>query len=100
MNRNLLATAALVLGLTASACGGGAMYVSSFAPPPAPHAAVVGVAPGPGFVWIDGFYEWGGGGYRWVAGRWVRPPRRGALWVAPYWGQERRGWTFHRGYWR
>ena len=35
-----------------------------------------------------------------VEGRWVAPPRAGAVWIAPHW--ERRG--FHRvwitGYWR
>src|SRR5208283_4213754 len=32
--------------------------------PPAPVAEYVGAAPGPGFIWIGGYYHWSG--VRWV----------------------------------
>lgn len=66
--------------------------------PPAPAAvAYRPVAPGPGYIWVDGYNDaWG----RWVEGYWASPPYAGAYWVAPnfsggrfiagYWGGERR----------
>ena len=83
----------LVLG----ACAGG-YYVS--VPPPAPRYGIVGVAPGPGFVWVDGFWDWRGGNWFWVGGGWRRPPRRGAVWVPARWVPAGRHYRFVRGYWR
>ena len=69
----LLASSALV------ACGGGyrSGYVAySVPPPPAPYAVgAVGYAPGPGYVWVDGFWNLNGGRWAWVNGRWAVPPR-------------------------
>jgi|SRR5579875_251199 len=94
---SLLLAAGLFVG-----CGGG--YYStgfvSYGPPPPPVGyGAVGVAPGPGFVWIDGYYTWAGGRYVWVPGRWARPPYRGAVWHAPEWRREGRGWHFREGRW-
>src|SRR5215469_490424 len=74
-------------------------------PPPPRSTAVIGRAPGPGFVWTPGFYRWGsmrGGrrGYAWVPGTWRRPPRPGAVWVPPVWRSAPGGWTFVAGRWR
>ena len=77
---------------------------------PAPVAvAYRPVAPGPGYIWVDGYYD----GYRhWVNGYWALPPYSGAYWVAPryyggrfvagYWGGPRfhEGYRFHGGYYR
>jgi hypothetical protein len=69
--------------------------------PPAPvRVGVVGVAPGPGYVWVGGYQRWNGSGYVWVAGRWVRPPRAGVVWVSPRYVHSGGGWVFHTGYWR
>ena len=43
--------------------------------PPAPLYETVGVAPGPGFIWIGGYYHWNGGSWVWVGGRWMVPLR-------------------------
>ncbi|HYL78947.1 MAG TPA: hypothetical protein VEU96_32450 [Bryobacteraceae bacterium] len=62
----------------------------------APVAAYRPAYPGPGYVWVDGYYD----GYgNWVDGYWSLPPYAGAYWVAPsfvggrfiagYWGGER-----------
>jgi WXXGXW repeat (2 copies) len=75
-------------------------------PPPRPRsAAVVGVRPGPGYVWTSGYYRWGRGRrgrgrYVWMPGRWRRPPRSGAIWVAPRWRRGPGGYTFVAGRWR
>src|SRR5208282_2184107 len=74
--------------LTMAACGGGVVYYANVPPPPL-RAEAFGVATGPGYVWINGYWGWSGGAHVWVAGRWALPPRPHAVWVAPYW--ERQG---------
>ena len=75
-----------------------AVYVSAL--PPTYQAEVVGVAPGPGYFWIGGFWEWGGAEYRWVPGRWAVRPHPRAVWVAGGWRSARRGWYWRPGHWR
>ena len=104
MRAKFLAGAVLALGSILSACGPTGAYVGvSYGPPP-PRYGVVGVAPGPGYVWTDGYWDWRGGAWVWAPGRWMRPPRRHAVWVPGYWEEHhergRRGYAFRRGYWR
>ena len=93
---------AFMAGSVLAGCAAGQYsygYVGYGPPPPVAFGAV-GVAPGLGFVWIDGYHVWRGGRYEWVPGRWVRPPRPGARWVRPEWRRQGRGWRFHEGHWR
>jgi hypothetical protein len=65
-------------------------------PPPPPRVlAVRPVAPGPDFVWVDGYWYPVGRHYRWHAGYWTRPPYEGAHWVGPHYD----GAQFYAGYW-
>ncbi|HYW46266.1 MAG TPA: YXWGXW repeat-containing protein [Bryobacteraceae bacterium] len=65
-------------------------------PPPPPRVVRVRpVAPGPGYVWLDGYWYAVGSRYRWHAGYWTRPPYEGARWVVPHHDGER----FFAGYW-
>ena len=50
------------------------------APPPAVIEEVIIARPGPAHVWVPGAWVWHG---RWVweKGRWLLPPRPGAVWV-------------------
>ena len=77
-------------------------YVAYAVPPPPPPRVVgaAGYAPGPGYVWIDGFWDLRGSRWAWAPGYWGRPPRVGAVWVRPYWEPHGRSYRFHRGYWR
>ncbi len=69
--------------------------------PPAPvRVGVVGVAPGPGYVWIDGYHEYRRNRYVWVEGRWARPPHRNWAWVPAHYRPVRGGWMFVPGHWR
>lgn len=78
----------------------GALFIAAQFGPPPPYE-VVAVAPGPGFVWIRGYYSWGGGSYLWVPGRWERPPYYGATWVPGRWAHHpRQGWYWSEGRWR
>jgi len=99
MTRKMLSIAALMAAAVMSGCAAQGAYVVRYGPPP-PRYGVVGVAPGPGFVWTDGYWDWRGSNWFWVSGRWVRPPHARAVWVRPEWRHEGNGWRFHRGYWR
>jgi hypothetical protein len=48
--------------------------------PPARVAVVRPPCPGPGYVWVDGYYGPHGA---WIAGYWTLPPAVGAAWIAP-----------------
>jgi hypothetical protein len=64
-----------------------------YAPVPAPVAtAYRPPCPGPGYVWVDGYYD--GYGNR-TNGYWAMPPYTGAYWVAPRFT----GGHFGAGYW-
>ena len=101
MNRKLLfLTFVVLLAGALSACAGNGYMTVRSAPPPPQARGVVGYAPGPGYVWVDGFWDWRGGNWHWVRGYWTRPPRARAIWVSPRWEPYGRGYRFHRGYWR
>jgi uncharacterized protein YcfJ len=68
------------------------------APPPPPAQTVV-LAPGPGYVWIGGYWAWNGG-WVWVGGHWGLPPYPHAVWVRSYWERGPHGWYQRGGYWR
>ena len=67
-----------------------------------PHAVVEKrpVAPGPEFVWIDGYHRWDGNAYVWVPGRWDKPPRPHAHWIAHRWVKRGGGWVLVEGHWK
>jgi hypothetical protein len=67
--------------------------------PPALRAEAAIGRPGPGYVWISGYWTWSGGGYRWHSGYWARA-RRGRAWVDGRWEQRGQRWAWHKGYWR
>jgi hypothetical protein len=64
-------------------------------PPPAPRAYRVPPQPGPGYVWVDGYWYPVNGQYRWHNGYWTQPPYADAYWVAPYY---ERG-AYYTGHW-
>lgn len=100
--KNAVLAGALLASCGLIGCGGGygAAYYTTPAPPPPQVIGAVGYAPGPGFVWIDGFWDLHGGRWAWVNGRWGRPPRAGAVWVADRWERRGGGWHYNRGHWR
>ncbi len=69
------------------------------APPPT-RAEVIGVAPGPGHVWIGGHWRWTGNDYDWVPGRWAALEGGNRRWVPGHWVHARRGWYWVEGHWR
>jgi len=97
-----LLRAALVSGfmLSTAACASasGRVYVR-YGPPP-PIVEVRAIAPGPRYVWVDGYHRWDGRAYVWMPGVWVVPPPRRVVWVPAHWVREPRGWYFVEGRWR
>jgi len=81
----------------------GRVYVRLGPPAPLvePVFEPVFIAPGPGYIWLPGYYAWNGVVYAWVPGRFERPPRQRARWVPAHWEHSRRyGWYFVEGRWR
>jgi hypothetical protein len=66
--------------------------------PPVVREEAIGVAPYPGYVWTQGYWNWAGGRYVWVSGRWVAP-RVGYRWVPHRWVQTSGGWRMEPGHW-
>jgi WXXGXW repeat (2 copies) len=88
----------LMAGLLMTAsCAGGFVAVES-GPPPR-RVEVIGVAPGPEYVWLDGYWGYTGAEYVWVPGRWAVPPRGHHVWVRDRWEERGNRWHRRRGHW-
>lgn len=68
--------------------------------PPHVRSEARTVAPGPGYVWIGGYWRWTGANYVWVSGHWVPRPRPAAVWVEGHWSRGPGGWIWVEGHWR
>ena len=77
---------------------GGELIVGS--EPPPPYYEAVPVSPGPGHVWIGGYWRWSARSWIWIGGTWAARPHPRAVWVAPVWVHHGHGWAFRRGHWR
>src|ERR1700736_5026410 len=66
---------------------------------PAWHRVVRPAGP-PGGVWINEDWEYRGGRYVEVGGRWAMPPHPGWVWVPGRWVHERKGYQWIPGRWR
>jgi len=64
--------------------------------PPPPRPVVV--APRPGYVWIEGNWEWDGH-WRWRDGYWERE-RAGHVWIGGRWVRSGNHWNWHAGRWQ
>ncbi len=69
-------------------------------PPPLVVAGPVGQPPGPGYIWVDGYWDWFDGRWVWTPGRWVLPPHPRAVWVVPAFHPYHGHYHFYRGHWR
>jgi hypothetical protein len=69
--------------------------------PPPPPVEVMIAYPGPGFVWVGGYWDGAPGNYRWSRGHWDRPPAGRGHWMAPHWDRDNAG-HYHKtaGGWR
>ncbi|MEY5097986.1 MAG: hypothetical protein RJA36_705 [Pseudomonadota bacterium] len=101
----LLAAASVLAACVVAppAPGRGPGYEPAYGPwtyqtPPPPRVEYRGLAPGPSYVWIDGFWNWGGVRFEWVPGYWV-VPSPGRVWVPPVWRRDGDRWRSDGGRW-
>jgi hypothetical protein len=67
--------------------------------PPPLRYEVPPPVPGPGYSWIDGYWEPYRSNYRWVPGRYDHAPYPGAYWSHPHYDHYDRGWRMEGGHW-
>jgi hypothetical protein len=75
----------------------GGVYIQTA--PPSPIYETVPVAPGSGYFWVAGFWQWNGYRYAWVHGHYAYRPYAGAAWHAGHWVSGPRGWYWRTGHW-
>jgi len=114
MKKTILKTVATIsaaglVGMLASGCAhhvvvtegveapAGEVVVST-APPP-PRREVVTVAPGPSYVWTQGYWVRSRGRWVWVPGRYALRPQPRAVWVSGHWDHTNHGWIWTPGRW-
>jgi hypothetical protein len=97
MKLNWIGGILLAVGLTSAAPAQVGVYIGRT--PPAERYEERGPMPGPGYAWVDGYWAPNGHRYRWIAGRWDRPPYEGAYWNHPHYDHHRQGWQMHEGHW-
>ena len=64
--------------------------------PPAPIVETVPAAPGSGYVWVNGHYNWSGNRYVWVGGHYER---HGGRYCDGHWRHNARGYYWVAGHW-
>ena len=75
-----------------------ASVTAGIAPPLLPVYAQPPI-PGPGYLWIPGYWAWSGYEYYWVPGYWALPPAADLYWTPPYWAWNDGQYVFYAGYW-
>src|SRR6202000_3233724 len=66
--------------------------------PPRPRREVITRAPGAGFVYLPGYWRWGGHGYVSSSGHWAHR-RPGYVYVGPHWLKVNGRWTWRTPAW-
>lgn len=74
--------------------------VVSGPPPPPPPREVIVEQPGPGYIWVEGYWAWRRGHQIWSPGHWELPPRSNLVWVAPRWERRGASYVYLDGFWR
>ena len=97
MLRKLLISGVMAAGIVMTASAADVIIRTA---PPRPVVEERVASPGPGYVWEGGYHRWDGHAYVWVPGKWERPPRERARWVAPHYVHRHGGYVFVEGRWR
>jgi hypothetical protein len=72
--------------------------VTATTEPPDPVYEEQTDSPGPGVVWVGGYWGWNGADWGWNWGRWAAPPE-GQVYVDPYYERVGGRVVYVRGYW-
>ena len=87
--------ALMLLAGSSVAFGQFSIGISIGAPPPPRVIRVRPLAPGPGYLWVDGYWYPMNNRYVWHNGYYTRPPYEGAVWVTPRYESRQ----FYEGHW-
>ena len=90
---------ALILALPTQSSAQVAVGISVRIGPPVLPVYAQPICPGPGYLWVPGYWAYGDDGYFWVPGTWVIAPEPGLLWTPGYWGWSEGFYIWHAGYW-
>jgi hypothetical protein len=74
-------------------------YIDISEAPPVHLVDALTAQPGPGYVWIDGYWNWGAQGYEWVYGHWQIPPSVNHTWTPPNYEKHGDGVRYNLGRW-
>jgi len=97
MIKSFLTATLLAFIVSASSFPAVAARVWVVAAPPAVVVDTVPAQPGPGYVWVGGYWQWDGAHYVWVPGRWVR---HAGAWCGGHWRHvPGSGWYWDPGHW-
>lgn len=97
MIKSLITAALLASMVSATSFSALAARVWVVEAPPAVVVDTVPAQPGPGYVWVGGYWQWDGARYVWVPGRWVR---HDGAWCAGHWRHvPGSGWYWVPGHW-
>ncbi|MFO0745498.1 MAG: hypothetical protein U1F43_07480 [Myxococcota bacterium] len=66
--------------------------------PPRVRYETRAAVPGPGFVWVAGYWDWQGDDWVWIPGRWERPEPHN-YWVRARYVPEYGHWRYVPGHW-
>jgi hypothetical protein len=80
--------------------GPGYGYGGPTTPPPPLQREAVPPPPRAAMVWTPGFWNWGGGGWVWVPGRYMARPYPHAAWIPGHWRPRGPSWVWVPGHWR
>jgi hypothetical protein len=69
-------------------------------PPPEKAEAARPAAPGFGYIWVGGYWDYLDGNYIWRDGRWVQGKPDYEYVRARYDNDAGKGWVFHRPHWK
>jgi hypothetical protein len=78
---------------------GGPDIVVRSQPPPDRYEAI-GIAPGPGYVFIRGHWGWRHDRWEWTGGRWELPAQPGNIWISGQWVARGSGWVWVEGHYQ
>jgi len=96
----LLTACAPRLPVPAGATHTGDEYVAVPYPPPPAKVEIPPTAPSERAVWVDGHWQWNGGGYGWTPGQWL-VPESGAAYARPTLVRLRNGdLLYYEGTWK
>jgi hypothetical protein len=78
----------------------GQLTVQVSQPPPADKVEEKATAPGYGYIWVAGYWDYIAGSYMWRPGRWVQGKADYEYVRAKYERDGNNAWTFTRPHWK